>query len=82
MNGVSYERVTSDILPGWSERDRRAAQSFGAGWASEMRSAVLVVPSYVARIERNIVINPHHAEPQGITHELPEPVWWDERLFS
>lgn len=81
-NGVSYEMVTSDTLPGWSDRDRRAAQSFGSAWATEGRSAILIVPSYVARIERNIVINPRHDEARSITHELPQPVWWDERLFT
>jgi RES domain-containing protein len=81
-NGISYEMVTRDTLPGWSDRDRLAAQHFGAAWARELRSAILIVPSYVARIERNVLINPRHDEARSITHELPVPVWWDERLFS
>jgi RES domain-containing protein len=81
-NGVSYEMVTGDTLPQWSDRDRLAAQHFGSAWARELRSAILIVPSYVARIERNILINPRHDEARSITHELPMPVWWDERLFS
>jgi RES domain-containing protein len=81
-NGVSFETVTGDRLPRWSERDRSAAQRFGSAWAVEMRSAILIVPSYVARIERNILINPRHDDARYITHELPVPVWWDERLFS
>ena len=81
-NGVSYEMVTGDTLPRWSDRDRLAAQRFGAAWATELRSAILLVPSYVARIERNVIINPRHDEARSITHDLPQPVWWDERLFS
>ena len=36
----------------------------------------------VARVERNILINPLHPDAAGITHDLPEPVWWDERLYG
>ena len=81
-NGVSYEMVTGDTLPRWSDGDRLEAQRFGAAWAAERRSAILIVPSYVARIERNVIINPRHDEARSITHDLPQPVWWDERLFS
>jgi RES domain-containing protein len=42
----------------------------------------LIVPSYVARIERNVIINLGHDEARSIAHDLPQPVWWDERLFS
>jgi len=70
-NGISCETVTGDMLPRWSDRDRAAAQRFGSAWASELRSAILIVPS-----------NPRHDDARSITHELPVPVWWDERLFS
>ena len=36
--------------------------SFGHGWYAARRSAVLLVPSAVARVERNIVINAEHPE--------------------
>jgi RES domain-containing protein len=39
------------------------------------------VPSLVARIERNILINPEHPEFPRITHDPAQPVWWDARLF-
>jgi hypothetical protein len=35
-----------------------------------------------ARLERNFLINPAHPDAKGITHTLPEPVWWDERLYG
>jgi RES domain-containing protein len=79
--GTSYEVVSKDHLPGWDTLVPKVSRVFGAQWVKEARSALLLVPSYVARIERNIVINPTHAEAAGIETSLPEPVWWDERLF-
>jgi RES domain-containing protein len=39
-----------------------AAQAFGAEWFLQRRSAVLSVPSAVIWIERNLVLNPIHAD--------------------
>ena len=80
--GLSYEVVTKDSLPGWDDRSMTAARRFGAAWARERRSAILLVPSIVARMERNVVINPVHPEFGLIETTLHEPVWWDERLFG
>ena len=80
--GLSYEAVTTDSLPGWDDRSMTAARRFGAAWAKERRSAILLVPSIVARMERNIVINPAHPEFGSIETTLHEPVCWDERLFG
>jgi RES domain-containing protein len=80
--GTSYEVVTKDHLPGWDTRQPAASREFGAQWVEEGRSPILLVPSYVARIERNVVINPAHADAAAIEASLPEPVWWDERLFG
>jgi RES domain-containing protein len=81
-NGTSYETVTKDHLPGWDTRRPAVSREFGTRWVKEARSAILLVPSYVARIERNVVINSAHADAAGIETSLPEPVWWDERLFT
>jgi RES domain-containing protein len=80
--GLSYESVTKDSLPGWDNRSMTPARRFGAAWAKDQRSAILLVPSIVARMERNIVINPAHPEFGSIETTLHEPVWWDERLFG
>jgi len=79
--GASYEVVTKDLLPGWDTLDPTVSQDFGAAWVREMRSVVLLVPSYVARQERNVIINPNHREARAIEVSLAEPVWWDARLF-
>ncbi|MGE0210963.1 MAG: RES family NAD+ phosphorylase [Parvibaculaceae bacterium] len=81
-NDISYEVVTGDLLPAWSAEDREASREFGSRWARELRSGILLVPSYVARMERNVLINPAHPEAGKIAHDLPEPVWWDRRLFE
>jgi RES domain-containing protein len=78
-HGVSYEVVTKDSLPGWT--DPGLARPFGARWLAERRSAILLVPSIVARMERNVLINPLHADAKCIAPGLEEPVVWDARLF-
>jgi RES domain-containing protein len=80
--GVTYETVTKDHLPGWDTPDPTVSRTFGAKWAQEKRSAILIVPNYVARIERSIIINPAHDEAKMIETSLPEPVWWDKRLYE
>ena len=80
--GVSYEVASADHLPGWYRSNATAAKLFGHRWYVERRSAVLFVPSVVARIERNIVINATHEDFPQIRPGLETPVWWDERLFA
>ena len=80
--GVSYEMVTKDTLSGWDDEDAGVARRFGAHWVRERRTLLLLVPLYVARVERNIVINPAHEEFSRLEKSLPLPVWWDERLFE
>jgi RES domain-containing protein len=79
--GLSFEVVTKDRLPGWDTPEPTVSRDFGVVWVREARSVVLLVPSYVARIERNVVINPKHHEFSKIETSLPEPVWWDARLY-
>jgi RES domain-containing protein len=80
--GVSYEVVTAHSLRGWDEPSGRIARAFGAKWCDEGRSALLIVPSVVARMENNVVINVAHIDAARIKPGLEEPVTWDERLFG
>ena len=80
--GTSYEVVTKDSLPDWHLANGASARAFGARWLSEARSGILIVPSYVARMERNILINPRHAQAKAIRVGLETPIWWDARLFE
>lgn len=79
--GTTYEVVTSDSLSGWNGKDSRLARAFGTEWIDELRSAILIVPSVVARMERNVLINPAHADAARIVPGLESPVTWDIRLF-
>ncbi len=80
--GLAYERLDPAGLPGWDTLEPGASRRFGAKWFAAAQSAVLLVPSYVARLEWNAVINPAHPEAGRITHTPPQPVWWDKRLFG
>jgi len=47
-----------------------------------MAVLLVLVPSFVGRIERNVIINPHHDESAQIETSPPVPVWWDRWLFT
>jgi RES domain-containing protein len=80
--GTSYEVVTPDILPNWHRPDGEDARRFGRTWYREMRSALLIVPSVVARMENNLLLNALHPDFANLTVGLETPVWWDRRLFE
>jgi RES domain-containing protein len=79
--GTSYEVVTKDIVPGWDTPDGSLARIFGSAWLREQRSAILIVPSYVAREDRNVLINLRHPDGKTIKPSLERPIWWDPRLL-
>ena len=79
--GTRYEVVTADVLPGWFEPNGEEARRFGRAWYREKRSAILIVPSVVARMEQNVVINRRHSDSDALIVGLETPVWWDQRLF-
>ena len=82
-SGVEVERHDEISLPvGWDHRDLHVARAFGDAWIRERRTAVLMVPSVVARRESNVLLNPQHADYKKIAAGLPETVIWDARLFE
>jgi RES domain-containing protein len=72
----------SSLPPGWDQADLRVARALGDAWIREQRTAVLMVPSVVARREENVLINPRHPDFSRIVPGHPEPVVWDARLFG
>ncbi|HEX9384347.1 MAG TPA: RES domain-containing protein, partial [Gemmatimonadaceae bacterium] len=58
------------------------SKPFGQAWQQQRRSLLLIVPSVVARLENNFLINPEHPEFRQVTTSLHQPVWWDRRLFA
>jgi len=81
-NGLSYEVLNPAHLPGWDTSPPKVSQIYGEAWQTSGRSLLLLVPSVVARLDMNVLINPEHAEFPRITHSLHQPVWWDRRLFG
>ncbi len=79
--GTSYEVFSPASVPDWAAMNKRAAQIFGHTWYKEKRSCLLIVPSVVAREERNVIINAQHPDFNRITTGLEEPIAWDQRLF-
>ena len=80
---VSREEWTIEKLPrGWDRDDNLVSQQLGDQWLAKRRTAVLIVPSAVAKYEKNIIINPAHPYFRWITALKPEPVVWDEQLFA
>jgi RES domain-containing protein len=79
--GVSVEELDAARLRGWDASDQQASRRFGDEWYDQARSTVLIVPSVVARAERNVVINQAHPGFRKLRATKPRPVVWDERLF-
>lgn len=80
---VRVERHQAQSLPaGWDGDDFSIARRFGDQWLQEARSAVLVVPSVVARLEFKALINPLHANATQLLVSPSQKVIWDKRLFT
>ena len=80
--GVSCREFTTRDLPsGWDSDEQSIARALGADWLREGRSAVLLVPSAVAPVDRNVLINLDHPEAKDIVPGPETPVPWDHRLF-
>jgi RES domain-containing protein len=79
---VRVERRSRDELPkGWDAEDCRVSRAIGDAWLASARSAVLLVPSVVAEMETNLLVNPAHPHFKLIRVSQQRVVKWDERLF-
>ena len=82
-DNVDCERHAAGALPsGWDREGSQAARRFGDQWIAEHRSVVLLVPSVVAKLEWNALINPLHPDFSQFAVSPPEAVIWDRRLFA
>lgn len=79
---IDIEEVCEADLPGWDRADFVVARRYGDLWLVERRTAVLLVPSIVARGDRNVLLNRKHPDFRNISFSDPEPVIWDRRLFE
>lgn len=82
-DNMSIEHVDEFDLPsGWDSESSTTARVIGDRWLMEARSAILIVPSVVARIDQNAVINPLHPDIAQLIVSEPQKVMWDKRLFE
>lgn len=80
--GLSYEVFSPAALPNWDSMPVTVSRPFGEHWCLEKRSVILLVPSVIARLDRNVLINVAHPEFRFLEASLHEPVFWDRRLFG
>ena len=80
--GLTYEVFSQPALPDWDRMPATVSKVFGERWCFEKRSLILIVPSVVARLDNNILINPAHPQFASLEPSLHEPVYWDRRLFG
>jgi RES domain-containing protein len=78
---LAIEEISPDDLPGWHSKSFETARAFGDRWYDERRTPVLIVPSVVTHIERNVLINQEHPDFPRIRASEPVPVHWDARLW-
>jgi RES domain-containing protein len=81
-SGVLYEVLNVAHLPDWHLQTCAASRAYGDAWQQSRRSLLLIVPSVIAREEKNFLLNPHHPDFAKLKPSLAEPVWWDARLFG
>lgn len=79
--GTTYEVIEPEDLPGWHAPGSPAAREAGHDWYTRGESAVLLVPSVVARMDRNVLINADHPDFSRLRPGPETAVWWDDRLF-
>ena len=82
-DGVSVASYDEQSLPtGWDSENSTSTKAFGDQWLKEGRAAVLIVPSVIARLDRNALVNPLHPEANQLMVTTPEKIIWDKRLFE
>lgn len=81
-NGISCETFSVAHVPDWANPSGTEARAYGSAWQAAKRSLLLIVPSVLARMERNFLLNPEHPEFPKVVYSLHQPCWWDARLFG
>jgi RES domain-containing protein len=81
---VTRERVEAGELPNHWRDDAAPPEltRFGDDFVSAGKSCLLFVPSVLAPIENNCLINPAHAEFGSIVVRQLEPLSYDMRMFK
>lgn len=80
-SALSIEEITDDDVPQWDSPSFEASRAFGDPWYDEQRTPILIVPSVVTRVERNVLINQDHPMFSRVRASQAKPVRWDTRLW-
>jgi RES domain-containing protein len=79
---IEIEQIAPEEVPHWDAQSYETTRAFGNRWYEERRTAVLLVPSVVTRVEHNVLINQEHPDFPLIHASEPMPVRWDARLWN
>lgn len=80
--GVAYEVFDANAHLGWDFPACAISKAYGEDWQQSRRSPVLIVPSVVARLDMNVLLNQDHPDFHRVECSLHKPVYWDKRLYS
>lgn len=80
--GSPYRVADVHDLLGWDALTPSVSKTYGEAWQRSRSSLVLLVPSVVARLDMNVLINPDHPAFPSVETGLHHPVHWDRRLFG
>jgi RES domain-containing protein len=81
-NALKAISIEPEQVPGWDNPDMTASRKAGDAWLETGESVILRVPSVVFGVERNVLLNPAHADFGKVRVVATEPVRWDDRLFE
>lgn len=81
-NDVPLTTVSVEMLPPDWDRGEPISytRDLGTGWAKDLTSAVLAVPSAIVAREQNYILNPRHPNFSNIQFGAPERFYLDHRL--
>jgi RES domain-containing protein len=78
----SRNLAVKDLPKDWQDiPGPESLKALGTQWVRAGKEAVLIVPSAVVPMEKNILINPEHPESVGIKLQTPFPFLFDTRLL-
>jgi RES domain-containing protein len=83
-DSISTEEIKESHLPkNWREYPAPAKlQTIGSDWLQGQTSLVLIVPSAINSLEKNILLNPAHSEIKKLRVGNGQPFQFDPRMFG
>jgi len=80
---ISTSEIVEIQLPkNWREYPAPVElQSIGTDWLRGRTSLVLIVPSAINSLEKNLLLNPQHPQFKRLKVEMGQPFRFDPRMF-